>query len=42
MINDALKEFHDHKDSIISAGVQTGKGSDVLNNVLVVVKIKIN
>ena len=32
MINDALKEFHDHKDSIISAGVQTEKGSRIIDN----------
>jgi Plavaka transposase len=32
MIDDALQEFHNHKDSIISAGVRTGKGGRVINN----------
>ena len=32
MINNALQEFHDHKDSIISAGVWTGKGSWIIDN----------
>lgn len=32
MIDDALQEFHDHKDSIILAGVRTGKGGRIINN----------
>ena len=32
MIDDALQEFHDHKDSIISAGVWTGKGGRTIDN----------
>ena len=32
IIDDALQEFHNHKDSIISAGVQTGKGSRTIDN----------
>jgi Plavaka transposase len=32
MIDDALEEFHDHKDSIISAGVRTGKGGRIIDN----------
>ena len=31
-MDDMLKEFHDHKDAIISAGVQTGKCSRVIDN----------
>ena len=27
-----LKEFHDHKDSIIKAGAWTSKGNQVINN----------
>ena len=32
MIDDALQEFHNHKDSIISAGVRTGKHGQIINN----------
>jgi len=32
MIDDALQEFHNHKDSIISAGARTGKGGRIIDN----------
>ena len=31
-MDDVLKEFHNHKHAIISAGVQTSKGSRVIDN----------
>ena len=31
-IDDALLEFHDHKDVIITAGARTGKGGKVIDN----------
>ena len=31
-IDDALQEFHDHKDMIITAGARTGKGGAVIDN----------
>ena len=31
-IDDVLQEFHDHKDVIITAGAQTGKGGAVIDN----------
>jgi hypothetical protein len=31
-INDAIQEFHHHKDAIISIGARTGKGNRVINN----------
>jgi hypothetical protein len=32
VIDDALQEFHDHKDTIILAGVRTGKGGRLIDN----------
>jgi hypothetical protein len=31
-IDPALKEFHDHKDTIISSGAHTGKRGKVIDN----------
>jgi hypothetical protein len=31
-IDNVLRDFHDHKSSIISAGAQTGKGGNIIDN----------